>query len=192
MDFPTFLRSLPRDCHLAAAIQDRIRARAQEDERAAKRRFDRAMLGCCPCGLAPGDAYCPICEGAMSHGAPPPAPPNLTIGRYLRDQGKTLTEIAEIERVFVGAARRLIAAGAARSVGEVLAGLLGVMLATETPEERARREANGRAKHRAAIREVVATIAPTPNVDGAPLAGMAPRAPNRHERRREMSRRWRR
>ena len=58
------LARLPADPHLAAAIAARVRmpALTVTEERAARRKWERAMLGCCPCGEATGESACPWCD----------------------------------------------------------------------------------------------------------------------------------
>jgi hypothetical protein len=61
---------LTADPHVAAAITARsqMRAASAAEERASRRRFERTMLGCCPCGEAPGEDECPWCDGGLPLG----------------------------------------------------------------------------------------------------------------------------
>lgn len=47
------------------------------------------------------------------------------------------------------------------------------------------------AERRETVRKAMEALAPRPKADGVPLPGNVPRAPNRFERRRAASRRWR-
>lgn len=158
-DLLTMAALLAADPHAQVMIAARIR----EDARDVERAYQRRMLGCCPCGLAPGEAHCPICEGIIG-----------PFGEHLHDHGSSLAEIVEAERVIVASARDYTAAGMAISPRRLAAMGLDVALRTETKEKRAD-----------AV-DVLAAL--TKKTTGTP--GSRPR--NRFERRREASRRWKR
>ena len=160
---PPEMRALAAaDPHLPFVFDAVVRAK-HHDVKVAERKARRAMLGCCDCGFARGEDYCPICEGIIG-----------ALGRHLRDQGSSLAEIVEAERVIVASARDYTAAGMAISPRRLAAMGLDVALRTETKEKRAD-----------AV-DVLAAL--TKKTTGTP--GSRPR--NRFERRREASRRWKR
>lgn len=52
------------DPHLAAFLAS-ARALSAEESEAQQRLIRRRMLGCCPCGLAPGEDRCPVCDDGL-------------------------------------------------------------------------------------------------------------------------------
>lgn len=69
------LRGIPPTALLVGAdhpLLDLWRAQAREkvaeEERAARRRLERAQLGGCPCGEVAGEARCPWCDGGLPAG----------------------------------------------------------------------------------------------------------------------------
>lgn len=154
---------LAGDPHLAAAA----RALSAAADKAMRRRAERLFLGCCPCGLAPGEAHCPICDGHMG-----------TLGRSMREEGQTLAEITESERRLVA-----LAATGGHSPGELVDLTVLLNARFETDADRAARAERARlrgAEARALATKVTAACA-------APKPGCRPQ--NRAERRAERSRR---
>jgi hypothetical protein len=87
------------------AYRAQMREASEAEQRAAQRRFERLMLGCCPCGETAGEAECPWCDGGLPPGM---RDAGIALRQRQRAQGvidafhKTLAE-ARIEKAKIAA-----------------------------------------------------------------------------------------
>jgi len=80
---------------LIDAFYARVRATQDAETKAARRRWERATLGCCPCGFVKGEGMCPVCDLGMT--VPPSHWPRRDIEDALAKASAVTISAARVE-----------------------------------------------------------------------------------------------